>query len=280
MKQNKSTFPNKQIATWLLFLTSTTLAWSAGLGWKDANSNLVHRVLVAETKDPSLFTQFEETLQSWYKTNQTDKPMGNRPGVFTGVLWQFVSQEPETAMVSEGFLYSTSNGVIRMSHKNIRKYSDAEILAGRHRNQIARMAVLKHILTRLHEDGVYEQNEFLNFILEIWGEGHFQHEERYVNEDQIGDISQLVQSLAEDHRLTPSMRIQAALYLHEAKRMDDAIPILRGIVTNLPPDKSSVILVRSLESIAGFVPEAADKLKAIRADDGAEAPSANDKLIQ
>lgn len=102
----------------------------------------------------------------------------------------------------------------------------------------------------------------MDVIFENWGKNRNIRESDHVVTDRIGNFDEILRNLMENEKLAPSTRIKAALYLREANGME-VLPVLRGIVTNLLSEKPSSELIRSLQRISVFVPEAENALNDI-----------------
>lgn len=237
-------------------------------------SNLISQsdLVLSQTYDQTMSNSLAKIIADFRTNVTTSKPRTKPehtksfPKFFAESLRQFATEGPQTNIVYQ--YVKKQNGPLTMrdvaqgAYRPVEKYSAQEVEDGILRNIAAHKAILEHINNHLAEGGEQEQCGFLEFAILTWGKDRNRRLGDRVKLDQLYSFDEIVLGILNDDTLAPSTRIKAALYLREANGME-VLPVLRGIVTNLPPEKPSAELIRSLQRISVFVPETENALNDI-----------------
>jgi hypothetical protein len=122
-------------------------------------------------------------------------------------------------------------------YKQIEKYTDAEVQAGKARNAAARQAVLEHFLKFLGEGDAYEQSEIVDLVNQMWGRNRARRTCDLAVVDHMQDADALIEAVFRDASRPAAVRMRAALCLADAKRAE-AQAFMLNVVTNTPTDDS------------------------------------------
>lgn len=202
------------------------------------------RILLARIEHPEVFADFANEIQKWRETERSSNARGDRPGVLSGVLMQFVKRGPESRVIEVGVGWeSLPVGTNRQAkvimrqrrHEKVEKYTDAEVQAGIARNVAARLAVLEHFLKFLDEGDAYEQSEMVELVNRLWGRARSKRTEDLAIVDNVPDADALIESVFQDDTHPALARMRAALCLPDDQR-PGIQSFMLNVVTNTPTD--------------------------------------------
>ena len=194
-------------------------------------------LLLARLQYPDVFTNFEALIQQ----ERMNLLRGERQGFLSGMLLFFAKSGPESRFVDEavrdenGKIHWVRSGdggtnklhILHSEHRNVEKYTDAEVKAGIARNAAARQAVLEHFLKFLGEGSAYEQSEVLDFVYRQWGSTSF---ERRKDEAVADD---LIEAVYKDTSRPLALRIRAASYFPDVDRKEKQAFLLNAATNTI-----------------------------------------------
>jgi hypothetical protein len=202
------------------------------------------RILLAHIEHPAVFADFTNEIQKWRETERSSNARGDRPGVLSGMLMQFIKRGPESRTIEVGVGWESlpvgsnrqSKVIMRQrKHEKVEKYTDAEVQVGIARNAAARQAVLEHFLKFLDEGDAYEQSEIVELVNRLWGRARSKRTEDLAIVDNVSDADALIESVFQDNLRPAYARMRAALCLADSKP-SEVQAFMLNVVTNTPTD--------------------------------------------
>ncbi len=173
---------------------------------------LLTKIFEQRLSHGEVFEEYSEYIRSLRQRQQSQCPIGTRPGYIAGSLMAFAKQGIESRNVEEHVGWNeTPNGMIQQT-QTVLKHTEEEVKKGRARNRAARMAILEHFLKFADEGSEYEQRELIDSVNMLWGE------KSLTSLDDGVPVESLLEDLSRDETRAPSVRVSAMTRLPLAKR--------------------------------------------------------------
>lgn len=199
---------------------------------------LAARILLSRLTYTNVFEKYQETVESFRQRQRSTRPIGTRPGAFSGIVYSFATSGPESRSVSVRTGTGWVGNIKSPKFEQVDRYTEEEVRAGRSRNEAARLAILENFMKFAEEGSEYEQRELVDAVMRLWGEnGHKKHA------DSIsGEV--FLEAIAQDETRALSVRVAALTRLPSARRKGERelmIAVLASAKTDNETENQHVV---------------------------------------